>query len=67
MNVALTRARRGVMVVGSAATLSNDPKWARWLEWCREQGVMRAGADVEAGGVDSAGGGLRERNGQMIE
>ncbi|CAI5518735.1 unnamed protein product [Closterium sp. Naga37s-1] len=31
LNVAVTRARRGLLVVGSRATLSCDPLWSFWL------------------------------------
>ena len=31
MNVALTRAQRGLIVIGSACTLCNDPHWKAWL------------------------------------
>lgn len=33
MNVAITRARRGLVVIGSRETLSSDPLWRRWIEW----------------------------------
>lgn len=40
LNVALTRARRGLVVVGNAATLSADPTWARLLQWLGKKGVL---------------------------
>lgn len=33
MNVAITRARRGLVVIGSRETLSADPLWRRWIDW----------------------------------
>ena len=36
LNVALTRAKNGVVVVGDANTLSRDPNWAAFIQWCRE-------------------------------
>lgn len=32
MNVALTRARKGVVVIGNANTLMSNPFWASWLK-----------------------------------
>lgn len=33
MNVAITRAKRGLVVVGDAAVLSSDKNWRSWLHW----------------------------------
>lgn len=44
LNVALTRARRGLVVVGDAATLGHDPVWRAWLAWARREGVVVAAA-----------------------
>lgn len=33
LNVALTRARRGLIVVGDESTLAADPTWRQYLRW----------------------------------
>lgn len=38
-NVALTRARRAVLIIGDSATLSNDPFYARLLTYCEGIGA----------------------------
>lgn len=40
LNVALTRARRGLVIVGNAATLAADPTWSRLIQWMRKKGVL---------------------------
>jgi regulator of nonsense transcripts 1 len=40
LNVALTRAKRGLVVVGDASTLRSDPVWSAWLAWAKKQGVV---------------------------
>jgi superfamily I DNA and/or RNA helicase len=39
MNVAFTRARRGMVVIGSAHTLRTNRLWAAWLFWVRSAGA----------------------------
>ena len=39
MNVTLTRARRGIIVVGHEGTLARDATgWGAWLRWIRQTG-----------------------------
>jgi superfamily I DNA and/or RNA helicase len=40
LNVAVTRARRGLVVIGDATTLRRDGVWRSWLEWVEESGLM---------------------------
>ena len=39
MNVALTRARRGLIVLGNSTTLEGNPLWKKWLSWVVEEGL----------------------------
>lgn len=39
LNVALTRAKRGLIVIGNQNTLSNDKKWKSWLNWIGKHGL----------------------------
>jgi hypothetical protein len=40
LNVMLTRARRGCIVIGSKRTLMADPLWRQWLIWASARGAM---------------------------
>lgn len=42
LNVAITRPRRGLIVVGHQATLAHDPNWAAWMAWVASQRKQRA-------------------------
>merc|ERR1712014_422740 len=33
LNVMLTRARKGIVIIGNAKTLKSDDHWAKWLEF----------------------------------
>ena len=39
LNVALTRAKRGLIVIGDPNTLRNDETWASWLEDVRSRNL----------------------------
>jgi regulator of nonsense transcripts 1 len=62
-NVALTRARRGLIVIGDPDTLSADPVWRDWLRWAAGAGVVidrrrgRSGGGGDGGGSDGNAGG----------
>jgi superfamily I DNA and/or RNA helicase len=36
LNVAITRAKRGIVVFGDPRALRNDRNWAAYLNWCEE-------------------------------
>jgi superfamily I DNA and/or RNA helicase len=40
LNVAITRARRGLIVIGDETTLRRDKNWRAWLDWIAESGLM---------------------------
>lgn len=42
INVALTRAKKMLLVFGDSATLSQDPFYQRWLDYCHEHNAYRS-------------------------
>ena len=40
LNVALTRARRGLIIVGNPDTLRHDNTWNSWLDWVGEKNLF---------------------------
>jgi len=38
LNVAVTRARSGLVVVGDSRTLRNERHWRSFVDWCRREG-----------------------------
>ncbi|CAD7698666.1 unnamed protein product [Ostreobium quekettii] len=46
LNVAITRARRGLIVVANPATLKHSPDWAAWISWVRSKGSVVRACDI---------------------
>lgn len=40
----ITRARRGLIVIGNTQTLRGDPTWCRWLDWASVNGLVVGGS-----------------------
>lgn len=40
LNVMLTRARRGIIIIGNAKTLRGDATWTQWLNWAKESKLV---------------------------
>ncbi len=48
LNVAITRARRGLIVIGDPQTLKTNPTWASYLEFLEEKKVTLSSEEVMA-------------------
>merc|ERR1711959_577362 len=68
-NVAFTRARRGLVVIGDPGTLGREPStWAPWLTWVRRTGCHRGSMDsLPAPRGDAATVGLAPESGTTTE
>lgn len=40
LNVAITRARSGLIVIGDSKTLRHDRHWCAFIEWCKQENVI---------------------------
>ena len=49
MNVAITRAKRGLVIVGNSATLTSDAVWAEWINAQYKAGLCVLADDDERG------------------
>eukprot|EP00903_Cladosiphon_okamuranus_P006318 g6193.t1 len=56
LNVAITRARRGVVVVGDPDTLKKNRHWRAFLQWCERRGATMGETSLYLAG----GGGERD-------
>jgi len=45
LNVAVTRAKRGLVVLGNRATLSSDKTWREWIRWVDKRGLSVKASD----------------------
>lgn len=46
LNVAISRPRRGLVIVGSPETLKANSNWLEWLEWVRNQNAILHSDDL---------------------
>ena len=42
LNVAITRAKSGLIIVGDSSTLSNDPHWNAYVKWCKDNNCYKS-------------------------
>ncbi len=55
-NVALTRAKQGLIVIGNPHVLAVDCNWRAFLAFCRRNGLWRDDGAAAGGGLDDGGG-----------
>uniref|UniRef100_A0A7S1FIN7 AAA+ ATPase domain-containing protein n=1 Tax=Noctiluca scintillans TaxID=2966 RepID=A0A7S1FIN7_NOCSC len=70
LNVMITRARRGLVIIGNAATLACDPHWKLWLQFTENQGGSPKGTlerALEAAAQKGKGKGKGKRKKKLAE
>jgi len=40
LNVSITRAIRGLIVIGNEETLKHDKHWSKWIEWAKQKNFV---------------------------
>lgn len=56
LNVAITRARRGVVVIGDPDTLARDRHWRAFFRWCERRGAVMGEPELFVAGEGGDGG-----------
>lgn len=46
LNVAITRARSGLIVIGDSTTLRHDRHWSAFIDWCKQEGVFIGSKEI---------------------
>lgn len=54
LNVAITRAKSGLIVVGDATTLKNDAHWSNFVDYCKSQGCYTVDSTTDAASAAAA-------------
>lgn len=49
LNVAITRARSGLVVVGDSQTLYCDEHWSSFIDWCKSKGCYKSPTNISNG------------------
>jgi hypothetical protein len=52
MNVALTRAKEALVVIGNPEVLGQDANWRQWMAYCWRNGLVRDDKEIWAGCED---------------
>ncbi|KAF1956931.1 P-loop containing nucleoside triphosphate hydrolase protein [Byssothecium circinans] len=56
MNVAITRAKEALVVIGNPEVLGEDEGWCEWMRFCGRNGLIKGDGGAEKGGQGKIGG-----------